>query len=839
MTAMHNADPYPIAMPNDTHRIAMPKTNTHRTDTYRTDVDATGQRARARDFRRRTSVLRGAAGQVLSAPCLSAFCPPAFCLLAFCLLAGGLLPASASAQERPSQPRIGIPIVLTDDAGGRQVLEVGIDPSATDGVDPDFGEESAPPSSPNPTTVFATLVDDNVGGVDQLPRTGTKIDVRQGQEGFAGEKSHEISLEFDPDFISQITFRWDLPDGVTGTLTVATEGDFDMEGSGSATVEDLETSGTFGGPISTALVTLEYDGSQKRTLRNVVPGTDGTGNDTGWRLLAPPTEAVRGDLQDDLSFDVDSGTLMHTWDGGGPGAWSPATSASDPLGRGEGFILYFFDDDVDKVPGSGLPLDAANEGEGQSQDVTVGGLNTSNRFHLLGNPYDVAFSLGGLAGGDLPGQGFQQAVQVWNPDQQQFEPLVQGNGQIDPWQAFFVERTTLGDGASSVTLGAGGRQPSSGSSASNEAGPLAAFGTEAGGQRAVVDLQLSAEATGGGQGSATVFLDEEATAGWDGYDATRIVPPGGAAMAASLPTKRGGTVVQRVMGSLPRPGEEEARSVPLSVKAAPGERATVRWPEAAREQVPDGWTVELEDTRTGTRVDLRQKDYTFDLAEGGSGLTGPDEARFRLHVGRATAVPVEMAGLEASVVEEAEGPEGKAVRLAWQTASEQNNAGFYVQRQSVSDGSWRRLGFVESKAAGGTTAEPKSYRFTDRGLPYAADTLTYRLRQVDTDGTAHRTDAVSLALGAPGQLDLEAPVPNPASERATLRFAVPEGLQAEEVRIGVYDLLGRQVATVADGRREAGRHEQQMDLSGLPSGTYFLRLRVGEEIESQKLTVLR
>ena len=830
---MHNSDPY---------LIAMPKTDTHRTDTYRTDVDATDQRARARDFRRIASVLRGAEGQALSAPCLSAFCPPAFCLLAFCLLAGGLLPASASAQERSSQPRIGIPIVLTDDAGGRQVLEVGIDPSATDGVDSGFGEERAPLAPPNPTNVFATLVDDNVGGVDQLPGTGTKIDVRQGQEGFAGEKSHEISLEFGPDDINQITFRWDLPAGVTGTLEVVDgrdETNFDMTGSGSAAVQDL--SDVLGNRIQRAEVTLDYDGSQKRTLRNVVPGTDGTGNDTGWRLLAPPTEAVRGDLQDDLSFDVDSGTLMHTWDGGGPGAWSPATSASDPLRRGEGFILYFFDDDVDPVLGSGLPLDAANEGEGQSQDVTIGGLNTSNRFHLLGNPYDAPFGLGGLAGGDLPGQGFQQAVQVWDPGQQQFEPLVQGSGQIDSWQGFFVERTTPGQGASSIAFSASGRQPGSGGSASGEAGAVVASGSEsagrkAGGSPAAVRLEVSA---GEDRASATVFLGEEATAGWDGYDATRIAPPGGAAVAAGLPTKRGGTVVQRVMGSLPYPGEEEARSVPLSVKGAPGERATVRWPEAAREQVPDGWTVELEDTRTGTRVDLRQKDYTFDLAEGGSGLTGPNEARFRLHIGPATAVPVEMAGLEASVVEEAEGPEGKAVRLTWQTASEQNNAGFYVQRQSASDGSWRRLGFVESKAAGGTTAEPKSYRFTDRGLPYAADTLTYRLRQVDTDGTAHRTDAVSLALGAPGQLDLEAPVPNPASERATLRFAVPEGLQAEEVRIGVYDLLGRQVATVADGRREAGRHEQQMDLSGLPSGTYFLRLRVGEEIESQKLTVLR
>jgi hypothetical protein len=127
------------------------------------------------------------------------------------------------------------------------VLEVGIDPSATDGVDSDFGEERAPLAPPAPANVFATLVDDHVGGVDQLPGTGTKIDVRQGQEGFADKKSHEISLEFGPDDINQITFRWDLPAGVTGTLNARGGSEFDMAGSGSATVEDLET--PFGTPI--------------------------------------------------------------------------------------------------------------------------------------------------------------------------------------------------------------------------------------------------------------------------------------------------------------------------------------------------------------------------------------------------------------------------------------------------------------------------------------------------------------------------------------------------------------------------------------------------------------
>ncbi len=759
-------------------------------------------------------------------------------LLAVLLLGAGA-PRLVPAQERPAQPRIGSPIVLTDDAGGRQVLEVGIDPNATDGVDSDFGEGRAPLPPPNFTTVFATLVDDNVDGVDQFPNEGMKVDIRQGQEGFTGQKLHEIDLGFDPDVISQITFRWDLPSGVTGTLDVIGGPSFNMEGSGSATVEELVTS--LGTPIPRAEVTLDYDGSQKRTLRNVIPGEGGTGNDTGWRLLAPPTGSVRGDLQDDLNFDVDSGHMLHTWAGGGPDAWSPATSASDPLERGEGFVLYIFDDEKDEITGSGRTLDLSNEGEDQGQDVEVG-LDKNNRFHVLGNPYNVSYGLSGLAGGNLQGQGFQETMQVWNPDQQKFEPRIPGDGKgpIDPWEGFVVQRTTPGQGASSITFSTSGKQSSSVNSASSEAGAVVASGQEAGNPRAAVRLEVS---TGedGGQGSATVFLGEEATAGWDAYDATRIAPPGGAAVAAALPTMRGEDVVQRVMGSLPYPPEEEARSLPLSVKAAPGQSVTVRWPEAARDQVPDNWTVELEDRKTDARTDLRGGGYAFEVSEDGAGLSGPEDARFLVHAGPATAVPVEMTALEASVAGEGEGPERNAVRLTWQTASEQNNAGFYVQRKSTSEeggsgGHWQRLGFVESKAGGGTTSEPQSYRFTDRELPYGANKLSYRLRQVDTDGTAHLTEAVTLTLGAPKEAKLGAPVPNPASRQATVRFAVPT---ATEVQIGLYDLLGRQVATLAEGRREAGHHEVSLPVGALSPGLYLVRMQAGQKAHTRKLTVVR
>jgi glucose/arabinose dehydrogenase len=191
-----------------------------------------------------------------------------------------------------------------------------------------------------------------------------------------------------------------------------------------------------------------------------------------------------------------------------------------------------------------------------------------------------------------------------------------------------------------------------------------------------------------------------------------------------------------------------------------------------------------------------------------------------------STLPVELAGFSARI-------DGPAVRLTWQTASETNNAGFRVQRTSPG-ASWTQVGFVESKADGGTATEPKSYRFVDRGVPYEADRLTYRLEQIDTDGTMTFSEPVVVRRKA-GALALRPAAPNPARSRVVVRYAVPG---RQEVRLRLYDVLGREVRTVVQGRR-AGRQETHIDVSGLPSGTYVLRLRTDDRTRSRRLTVVR
>jgi hypothetical protein len=135
--------------------------------------------------------------------------------------------------------------------------------------------------------------------------------------------------------------------------------------------------------------------------------------------------------------------------------------------------------------------------------------------------------------------------------------------------------------------------------------------------------------------------------------------------------------------------------------------------------------------------------------------------------------------------------------------------------------------------------EATTYRFTDEALPYAADALSYRLRQVDTDGTATLSDPVRIARDAVSELQLKETYPNPARTRITVRFAVPDDAGAEgDVRLRLYDVLGRQVQSVRTGA-EAGRHETQLSVQDLASGVYVLRLRASGNAQTRHLTVVK
>jgi parallel beta-helix repeat protein len=78
--------------------------------------------------------------------------------------------------------------------------------------------------------------------------------------------------------------------------------------------------------------------------------------------------------------------------------------------------------------------------------------------------------------------------------------------------------------------------------------------------------------------------------------------------------------------------------------------------------------------------------------------------------------------------------------------------------------------------------------------------------------------------------------PNPFNPTTTIRFAIP---QNEHVTLKVYDLLGREVATLVDEMRNAGSYDETFDASRLASGVYVYKLVAGSFTLSRKLLLMR
>ena len=105
----------------------------------------------------------------------------------------------------------------------------------------------------------------------------------------------------------------------------------------------------------------------------------------------------------------------------------------------------------------------------------------------------------------------------------------------------------------------------------------------------------------------------------------------------------------------------------------------------------------------------------------------------------------------------------------------------------------------------------------------------------DASGAERARHTVRLRVAAP-ELSLRAPWPNPARGAARLAFTVPT---AGPVRLSVVDVLGREVAVLADGARDAGRHEVAVPAGRLAAGTYAIVLRAGGAQRVERWTVVR
>ena len=189
----------------------------------------------------------------------------------------------------------------------------------------------------------------------------------------------------------------------------------------------------------------------------------------------------------------------------------------------------------------------------------------------------------------------------------------------------------------------------------------------------------------------------------------------------------------------------------------------------------------------------------------------------------ADVVPVELSSFSASTT-------GNNAILNWSTATELNNFGFEVQR-SVAGSEFVTVGFVNGN---GTTTEAKTYRFVDANL--ISGNYSYRLKQVDYNGTFAYSEVVNVDVNAPVQFELSQNYPNPFNPSTTINFSLP---QSSNVTLKVFNTLGQEVKTLINQNMESGAHSISFDASKLNSGIYFYKLDAGQFSEVRKMTLIK
>lgn len=211
------------------------------------------------------------------------------------------------------------------------------------------------------------------------------------------------------------------------------------------------------------------------------------------------------------------------------------------------------------------------------------------------------------------------------------------------------------------------------------------------------------------------------------------------------------------------------------------------------------------------------------ILDDGDGTATAANAGFDLDaIETLSVIPVELISFTAQNVR-------NKVILKWQTATETNNMGFEIERKiiNVGDGEWITIGFREGN---GTTTEPKEYSYVDDVSDIQASSLSYKLKQIDFDGSIEYSPEIEVDVNGPTEFALYQNYPNPFNPSTTIKFELPK---KADLIIAVYNSLGEKVAVAFKGELDEGYHQVEFYATSLPSGVYFYRL------ESEQFTAVK
>jgi hypothetical protein len=176
-------------------------------------------------------------------------------------------------------------------------------------------------------------------------------------------------------------------------------------------------------------------------------------------------------------------------------------------------------------------------------------------------------------------------------------------------------------------------------------------------------------------------------------------------------------------------------------------------------------------------------------------------------------LPVELISFSAKSINNSK------IEISWATATEENNAGFEVER-SINGKDFVKIGFVHGK---GTTTEIQNYIYVDDLMN--SEKQYYRLKQIDYSGLFTYSDVIFVANNLDYDFKLEQNYPNPFNPSTNISFSIKE---SGFVKLSVYNILGEKIVDLINENLNFGKYSIVFDASkyGLNSGIYLLKIDV-------------
>jgi glucose/arabinose dehydrogenase len=188
-----------------------------------------------------------------------------------------------------------------------------------------------------------------------------------------------------------------------------------------------------------------------------------------------------------------------------------------------------------------------------------------------------------------------------------------------------------------------------------------------------------------------------------------------------------------------------------------------------------------------------------------------------------TIVPVELSSFSAVLLE-------NRIKLIWRTETEVSNYGFEVEKSQglnvKSQTEWETIGFVEGH---GNSNSPKEYSFIDENV--TTGRYSYRLKQIDTDGNFEYSEIIEVEFDSPINYKLSQNYPNPFNPTTAIRYNIPE---ESNVTIKVFNLLGKEIDTIANGVQHRGFYEKTWNAERFSSGVYYVKM-IAQSLSSDKI----